>query len=673
MSGPCLRVAAVVLLALAPAVCGAAAADPTPLELRYTVLIAGTRAGSAVTTFLSDREQRYAFEYTERGRGPSTVTHVVVDEQGLPVLLETTGHNYLKHAVDEAFERAGTRATWRNGFEHGARTITGPVFYPSLNRPPQESELLARALLHAAGKRLDLVPDGEERIEPLGVREVKAGAQVKTVRLYALNGDDFAPTYVWLDEQERLFVLYSSWLTAVREGWEGVLPDIAKAQDALVAAREKAQADRLARHPTGPLVFIHARLLDPASGAVRPGTTVVIAGDRISAVGEDGKVAVPAGAEVVDAHGRTLMPGLWDMHVHLLSPHGPLHLAAGVTTVRDMANNTDFLLDLRRRWDAGDALGPRIIMAGVIEGPGPYAGPTKVLAANKEDAFKAVDRYKELGYEQIKLYSSLDPALVPPIVEYAHGLGLRVSGHIPYGLTAEQAVRAGFDEIQHVNYLFLNFLAGVDTRTPQRFTAVAQHAAELDLGSAPVKAFLALLKERGTDVDPTVNSFEPMFVGREGEVSPGLAAVADRLPPQVRRSLYGGGLPVPEGMDQRYRDSFRALLAMVRALYDNGIPIVAGTDSLAGFGLHRELELYARVGIPNLDVLRAATSVPARLMKHEKDLGSIAPGKLADVILVDGQPDKKIGDIRRVVLTVKGGVVYDPAALYSEIGVKPAQ
>jgi imidazolonepropionase-like amidohydrolase len=296
-----------------------------------------------------------------------------------------------------------------------------------------------------------------------------------------------------------------------------------------------------------------------------------------------------------------------------------------------------------------------------------------VLAATKEDAFKAVDRYKELGYEQIKLYSSLNPVLVPPTVEHAHALGLRVSGHIPYGLSAEQAVREGFDEIQHVNFLFLNFLPGVETRTPQRFIAVAQHAAELDLTSAPVKAFLALLKERGTDVDPTINSFESLFVGREGEVSPGLAAVADRLPPQVRRGLYAGGLPVPEGMDQRYRDSFRALLAMVRALFDNGIPIVAGTDSLAGFGLHRELELYVRAGIPNLDALRAATSVPAHVMKRDKDLGSIAPRKLADLILVDGQPDKKIGDIRRVVLTVKGGVVYDPAQLYAEIGVKPAQ
>jgi imidazolonepropionase-like amidohydrolase len=384
-------------------------------------------------------------------------------------------------------------------------------------------------------------------------------------------------------------------------------------------------------------------------------------------------VKVPEGAEVVDAKGKTLLPGLWDSHVHLSSLDGLLHLAAGVTSVRDLANDTDFLLDLRRRYDSGEALGPRVLMAGIIDGPGPYAGPTKVLVSTKEDALKAVDRYAQLGYVQIKLYSSLDPALVPPIVERAHSLGLRVSGHIPNGLKAEQAVREGFDEIQHVNFLLLNFIDGGDTRTPSRFIEVAKHAADLDLGSEPVRRFLALLKEKGTVCDPTVATFEGMFTGRPGQIDPGFAAVADRLPPQVRRFLYGGGLPVPEGMDQRYRDSYRKMLEMVRALHDNGITIVAGTDAIAGFALHRELELYGQAGLPPMDILRTATIVPARVMKRDKELGTVEPGKLADLILVDGRPDEKIGDIRRVVLTVKGGVVYDPAALYREIGVKPVE
>jgi imidazolonepropionase-like amidohydrolase len=669
MVGPCLRLfTAAALLTLAPVRNAAPSASG---EIRYTVLLAGNRAGSAVTTAVSERERRFTFEFTDRGRGPSLVTRAVMDGKGLPVLLEITGHDYLKNKVSERYERSGRKAVWKNDSEQGERMVEGPVYYPPLNPPPQEAELLARALLRSPGGRLNLLPDGHEQIETLGSLVVKKGKETQKVFLYALSGGGFQSSYVWLDEKGRLFAS-CDWPSLIREGWEDKFPEISKAQEARVAAREKSQAERLAHHPKGPLVLTGARLFDPASGAVHPGTTVVITGDRITAVGPDGQVAVPAGAETVAAQGRTLLPGLWDMHVHLSNLDGLLHLAAGVTSVRDLANDTDFLLDLRHRFDSGETLGPRVLMAGILDGPGPYAGPTKALVDKKEDALRWVDRYKELGYVQVKLYSSLNPALVPLIAEHAHGLGLRVSGHIPNGLKAEQAVQEGFDEIQHVNFLLLNFLDGVDTRTPSRFIEVAKHAAELDLGSDQVRRFLALLKERGTTVDPTVNAFEGMFTARPGRIDPSLAEVADRLPPQVRRNLYSGGLPVPDGMDQRYRDSFRTMLAMVRALYDHGIPFVAGTDSLAGFGLHRELELYGEAGIPPVDILRAATLVPARIMKRDKDLGTIEPGKLADLILVDGRPDEKIGDIRRVGLTVKGGVVYDPAALYREIGVKPA-
>jgi imidazolonepropionase-like amidohydrolase len=360
------------------------------------------------------------------------------------------------------------------------------------------------------------------------------------------------------------------------------------------------------------------------------------------------------------------------MHVHLSEEQGLFNLACGVTSVRDLANDVDQLLDMRRRWASGEGIGPRVLMAGFMDGPGPYAGPTKVLVSTEQQALEWVDRYAKLGYVQIKLYSSLDPKLVPAIVKRAHQLGLRVSGHIPNGMTVTDAVRAGFDEVQHVNFLFLNFIPGVDTRTRARFSAVGEHAAELDLASEPVRAFVRLLKERHTVVDPTLNFYEDLFVGRPDAVSPSLAPVVDRLPYQARRQMFGGVLPVAPGMEQRYRDAFRACIAMVRLLHDEGITIVAGTDSVAGFTLHRELELYVQAGIPAPEVLRIATLGAAQVMKLDRDLGTIAPGKLADLILVDGDPTRNISDIRRVTLVVKGGVEYDPAKLYEAIGVKPA-
>ena len=338
-----------------------------------------------------------------------------------------------------------------------------------------------------------------------------------------------------------------------------------------------------------------------------------------------------------------------------------------------MGNDLDTLLDLRRRWDAGEAVGPRVLMACVIEGPGPYAAPTKMLAATPAEALAFVNRYAAAGCVQIKIYSSLDPKLVPGIVARAHQLGLRVSGHIPNGMKAEQAVREGFDEIQHANFLFLNFLDGVDTRTPARFTAVGEHAGELDLKSAPVLAFLRLLKDKGTVIDPTVNLYEGMFNSLSGAMNPALAPVAGRLPLPVRRGLLVGNVQRTPEMDARYRASFKATLALVRALHDAGIPIVAGTDFIAGFGLHRELEDYVTAGLSAPDALRAATLVPARVMHRDKDLGTIAPAKRADFVLTTADPATHIADLRRVVLTVRGGVMFDTAKVYEAIGVKPAQ
>jgi imidazolonepropionase-like amidohydrolase len=210
-----------------------------------------------------------------------------------------------------------------------------------------------------------------------------------------------------------------------------------------------------------------------------------------------------------------------------------------------------------------------------------------------------------------------------------------------------------------------------DTRTPARFTSVAERAATIDLKADRVASFVKLLKEKKIVVDPTVGIFDEMFVDRPGKMSVGFAKIGDRLPPQVRRSLFAGGLPVPEGMDERYRQSAKALLRMIKLLYDTGVPIVAGTDSLAGFALHRELELYVEAGIPAAEVLKIATLAAARVMKRDAELGSIAPGKLADVILVDGNPTEQISDIRRVSLVIKDGMVYEPAALYRSIGVRP--
>jgi hypothetical protein len=237
-------------------------------------------------------------------------------------------------------------------------------------------------------------------------------------------------------------------------------------------------------------------------------------------------------------------------------------------------------------------------------------------------------------------------------------------------MRAEDAVRAGFDELTHINMFVLNFFIdkATDTRTTLRFSIPAEKAAGLDLASKPVVDFVTLLKQRGTVIDPTLQVFENLCVARPGAIAPNVAAVAPRLPAIVRRNYLTGGIPVPEGKDALYRESFGAMLKIVKMLYDAKVPIVAGTDEF-GLLVPRELELYVQAGIPPAKVLEIATLGAARVMKQDRRTGSIAPGKQADLVLVDGDPLKNIGDVRNVVAVVRGGVRYDPAQLAAAAGL----
>lgn len=662
------------LIALAHGQAPAANAPDNATSTRYTFILSGNKAGYESSTRNPDGSLQIHFEFNDRGRGPNVNEKIRLGKDGIPAEIEITGVDYLKAPVDERFSLKQGVASWKNRSEEGRKNTNGKAFYASVSGSTEETGLLAQALLAAPGHKLALLPEGEASIEKRGDLKINANGQSRTVTQYAISGLGFAPSPLWLDQDGKFFASVSTWSSVIPEGWEAATAELLKEQDAVGNDRSKKLAQTLAHKPTGPLVFVHANLFDSESAQVLPSRTVVITGNRITAVGADGQVPLPKNAETIDATGKTLMPGLWDMHVHIQPGDGLLHLACGVTSVRDLANDTDALLQMRSRFDAGTEIGPRIVMAGFIDGRGPYQGPTKVFADTEEEAKAAIDNYAKLGYIQIKVYSSLKPELLPKIVEMAHAHGMRVSGHVPSGMNAEQFVRDGVDEIQHMNFIFLDFMPQVkDTRTPARFTEVAAHGAEIDPKSEQVQAFIQLLKEHKIVLDPTLSIFESMINDRPGKMAQGYAAVADSMPAQVRRGFLYGGLPVPAGQDQRYQDSFHRMLDMAKAFYDAGIPIVAGTDSYAGLALHRELELYEKAGIPAPKVLQLATLGAARVVKRDSELGSIAPGKLADVILVDGNPASHISDIRRVKTVVRDGVVFQVADLDRALGVIPVK
>jgi len=605
---------------------------------RYSMLLMDNLAGQQAMWTAPDGSLHIFFQYNDRGRGPQITSVIQRDAKGIPVSETVTGYDYLKSPVHESYAQESGVAHWKSEFEAGEKTVTGPAVYLALNGTPGEIALLAQIALDNGG-RTALLPEGEATINRLAELELTASGQKKQVTLYAITGLDFTPTYVWLDDRRNFFAVVDSWNTIVPQGWEATGKTLQEAQDKAAHARAADLAAKLAHPAPNGIVFAHATLFDAESAQLLNDQTVVIAGNRIQSVGASTQIATPAGVEVIDAAGKTLLPGLWDMHAHVGDPDGLLNLAAGVTTVRDLANDIETLLARRKRIEEGKEIGTRIVLAGVIDGPGPFQGPTKVLVSTPEEARAAVDNYLRLGYVQIKIYSSVKPELVPAIIKEAHQHGLRVSGHIPAEMTAAQCVELGYDEIQHANFLVLNFMPDVkNTNSTSRFTEVAKRGADLNLNSQEFRSFVKLLQDHHTVLDPTLSVFEDMFDARAGQIPVGYESVAARLPPQVRRSLLTAGLTPPPGMDQQYRASFAKMVELVGDMYRAGIPIKIGTDSIAGFALHREFELDVQAGIPANKVLQNATYNAARIMKLDSGLGSIAPGKLADLTLVNGNP-----------------------------------
>lgn len=641
--------------------------------LRYTISSNGHAAGNEVDIYLPDGRVESTYEFNDRGRGPKISANYTLDSNGTPVRVDESGNDYLKAPVDEHFAIKDGVARWKSTAENGQGSAGG--FYVSNNGAKAELAFLVVALQKAHGAPVRLLPAGEVRLEQLTNVTVEDHGQKMHVTDYAVTGLAFEPQTIWLDDDQHLFALPGTWFATLREGWE-------KTNDQLYAIDVKMRDERyarlareLAKHPQHPVAIEHVRLFDSEQAAMREDQTIVVSGDHFATVGSANSVEIPADAERIDGRGKTMLPGLFDVHAHAQALDGILNIASGVTGIRDMGNGIDELQQLQTQWQEGTTIGPRMWKAGIIDGHSPFQVPTGLYADSAAEAEAAVNRYADLGYIQIKLYSSLKPEFVPGIVKLAHSRGLRVSGHIPNGITASQFVTEGADEIQHINFIFLNFFASQvkDTRTPERFTAVGANAAKLDLQSKPVQDFIDLLLQHHTTVDVTLGAFEGMFTARPGQASPDFALVLKRLPAQVQRSAYSGGLPVTPENDQLYKDSYRAMLAMTKRMYDAGVPILAGTDSIAGIGLHRELELEVQAGIPPTKALQIATYNAARLLKVEKESGSISEGKRADFLLVEGNPAEHISDVRRCRVVMKGGTLYQSGDLYAAVGIQPAE
>jgi imidazolonepropionase-like amidohydrolase len=633
------------------------------------VRIHGVGVGSQKLQALPDGRVQADYGFSERGRGDQIRATWTLDARGLPIAYDAAGNDYWKVPLTEHFEAAAGQVSWKNRVESGSAPWSAAgAFYLPANPPPEFMGVLARALLNAPQQRLALLPAGSAWLE----RGAPVVVGKRRLTLYRIGGVEFTPVPVWLDDKGATAAVIDDWFEVLDDATRPALPRLQAAQNAADQAGSAALAARLTHKPFGALMIRHARLFDPRDLGVQDNMRVLVQGEHVVRVDPDDDSPAPAGTEVIDAAGRFLMPGLWDVHQHFAGVDGSFDLIAGVTSARDMANDNVPLLARVKRFDTGTELGPRVVLAGIVEGTGPLAGPTDVRIETAVQAQAAVDWYADHGYEQIKIYSSFPPALVHTIADMAHARGLRVSGHVPAFMRAQQFIEDGADEIQHLNFIVLNFFPEVrDTRGKDRYTITADKLQELKLDSKEFADFMALMKRRHTVLDPTVSILEDLYSGKAGEPAHALRAMIERFPPVTRRRLLSGAVAVPPGKEGVYAQALPAILRLLKALYDGGVTLMPGTDAFAGYTLQRELELYVQAGIPNAEVLRMATLTPAQVLgvAGPSQRGFVAPGKQADMVLIAGDPLKAIGDIRHVWRTIKGGKVYDPAAMEQAMGM----
>jgi len=630
------------------------------------------KAGYMTTSTWADGTIAIVYHEVENGRGPHIDATIRLAPDWTLQSFRAKGNHVMGTAVDETFTRTGDTATWKSQAEAGAATPSGTAFFLPIAPMPIEPLLVPAAI--KAGGKLALLPGGAVEVKQVSTFDVTAGDQTRSLVGYALSGHAIEPSYTWFDRGGDWFGNISEWSSVVPEGWEAAIEPLVAKQRELTRARDAQLATQHATRPLAGLAFTGARVLDVEKGVWIPDQTVIVQGDTIRTIGPTSKVKIPDGIDVLAIDGQALIPGLIDMHAHTYATGGVIDIASGVTTVRDTGNEPDMLDDLKKRFDEGTAIGPSIVRMGFIEGRGPKAASSKITATTPDEARAAVELYARRGYEGIKIYNSVPVEIVPLLAQEAHARKMQVIGHIPVHMLAHEAVKAGYDGIEHINMLFLNFLAthDTDTRDITRFTLVGERAAEVAMNGKPLADFIALLVAHKTIIDPTVGVFQDLLVGEPGKFLPGTEPLMARLPILVQRWFLSNGLPVASEKRATYRASFDQLLAMIKTLWASKVHLVAGTDSaLTGLWLHRELELFVLAGIPTRDVLRIATLDAARGLRLDKKVGSIAVGKRADLVVVDGDPLADITQLRRTVFTMRAGVLYKSDALYAAVGVKP--
>ncbi|WP_066651067.1 amidohydrolase family protein [Sphingomonas aquatica] len=571
----------------------------------------------------------------------------------------------------ETFAITNGTARWTSPIDKGEAKYDGKAQYASFGGPFAANAYFAEALFKAPGRQLNLLPGGVARLEKLVDVAVGSGATAKTVTVWTLEGVANEPVPIVMNTDGSFFGFVGG-IALLPEAYTGDMLKLQKAQIDALAARNPAYKARFGVVSPVPVAFTHVKLFDALSGKFVDDQTVVADKGKIVAVGAAATVKVPANARVIDGKGKTLSPGIWDAHMHVGSDlQGLQLLSQGETSARNPGADIQPTVLRNQQIAAGKLLFPTVYSSVLIDGKGPLQAQGGISVSSADEAVAAVRRAKDNGFTAVKFYTSMKPEWLWAGIKEAKKLGLHVHGHIPATLRATDVIAGGYDEITHINFVMMQALPDSVVNISngiERFNGPGKYAKDVDLNAEPMKSLIKLMAAKQTVVDPTISTFESLYVPENGDLSPSYAPYVGTLPPAVERGFRAGGFQPPAGVTRAdWRASFAKLVALVKALHDAGVPIVAGTDG-GGLEIVRELELYVQAGFTPGEALQTATIVPARLVGADKATGSVTVGKEADLVLVDGDASKDIGAMRRTLWVMSDGALMNADELRQAAG-----
>jgi imidazolonepropionase-like amidohydrolase len=427
-----------------------------------------------------------------------------------------------------------------------------------------------------------------------------------------------------------------------------------------------------------PLVFAHVTVIDATGAPPLSDMTVIIDDKHIVALGKSGEVRPPHGAKIIEARGKYLIPGLWDMHVHTAFGDWlpanervtlPLFVANGITGVRDMGSDLEIVKRWRAQIEAGSLLGPRMIIAGpMLDGPTPRF-PSSAPVANAADGKRIVAELHAQGVDFIKIQSLIPRDGYFAAADEAKKLGIIFVGHVPDAIRASEASNAGQRSIEHFTGVFEGCTT-IEDELIKGPKSLGRNVSHYD--SAHAQRLIELMARNQTWQVPTLVwergqwLIDDIDLSHDPLIKYAPAAWKDRTWPMFTKSILSDmdtdPLPVR-------KDFVQMELDMTLAMFRAGVPFMAGTDTAAGvhifpgFSLHDELALFVRAGLTPLQALQTATLNPAKFMGRLADMGTVEKGKLADLVLLDANPLDDIANTRRIRAVVLAGRYYDRADL----------